>query len=187
MAAVRQLAFELPTWGGARTGSGRKSSCDRPARPHRAREEFSGWRPVHVTIRMTSWVWNLRSQRSFAVIQGVLWGVADRSDFRMVHFSIQGNHLHFVVDANGSRAPAAGMRALSIRLARRLNVMMERRGRVLEDRYHAHVLRTPAEVRNAVAYVLGNYAGHAARRGEQVPLRAPGGGWRPGALVRRLQ
>jgi hypothetical protein len=40
---------------------------------------------------------------------------------------------------------------------------------VFSDRYHAHVLRTPAEVRNALRYVLGNHASHAARRGE--PLR----------------
>jgi hypothetical protein len=32
-----------------------------------------------------------------------------------------------------------------------------------------HVLRTPAEVRNALRYVRGNYASHAARRGERVP------------------
>jgi len=29
------------------------------------------------------------------------------------------------------------------------------------------VLRTPAEVRNAIAYVLGNFASHAIRRGER--------------------
>jgi hypothetical protein len=60
------------------------------------------------------------------------------------------------------------MRALSIGLSRRLNALMGTCGRVLEDRYHAHVLATPAEARNAVAYVLGNFASHAARRGERV-------------------
>jgi hypothetical protein len=58
------------------------------------------------------------------------------------------------------------MRALSIRLARGLNRMMGRTGPVLEDRYHAHVLRTPAEVRNALRYVLGNFESHGERRGE---------------------
>jgi hypothetical protein len=52
-----------------------------------------------------------------------------------------------------------------IRIARGLNAMMGRTGPVFEDRYHAHVLRTPAEVRNALRYVLGNYSSHAARRG----------------------
>ncbi len=50
--------------------------------------------------------------------------------------------------------------------------MMGRHGPVFEDRYHAHVLRTPAEVRNGLRYVLRNFASHAARRGERF-----GDGW----------
>lgn len=168
MSVARQLAFDLPTWGGARAGAGRKSMRARPARPHRKREEFRRDQPVHVTIRVCDHVWNLRSLRSLTVIDGALRDVRGRPDFRVVHFTILGNHLHFIVEADGPRALATGMRALSIRFARRLNAMMRRHGPVLEDRYHAHVLRTPAEVRNALAYVLGNYASHAARRGDRV-------------------
>lgn len=61
------------------------------------------------------------------------------------------------------------MRALSIRLTLQVNALLGTKGRFLSDRYHAHVLRTPTEARRAVAYVLGNYASHARRRGEAVP------------------
>ena len=37
---------------------------------------------------------------------------------------------------------------------------MGKQGKRLADRYHAHVLRTPAEVRNAVHYVLKNHLKH---------------------------
>ncbi len=168
MPIARQRSFEFPTWGGRREGAGRKSRRSRPAIPHRQREEFRPYHPVHVTLRMADCVWNLRSQRSFAVIYGVLSGLRRRDDVRVNEFSIQGNHVHMLVEAAGPRALATGMRALSIRLARRLNAMMGRRGPVFDDRYHAHVLRTPAEVRNALRYVLGNYASHVARRGERV-------------------
>ena len=33
MARTKQLAFKLPTWGGKRTGAGRKPKLDRPGRP----------------------------------------------------------------------------------------------------------------------------------------------------------
>ena len=46
--------------------------------------------------------------------------------------------------------------------------MMGRRGPVFEDRFHAHVLRSRAETRNALAYALFDFHGHAARRGETV-------------------
>jgi REP element-mobilizing transposase RayT len=168
MTAARQQAFEFRTWGGRRAGAGRKTSRPVRALPHRTREDFRPYQPVHVTLRMAEHVWNLRSQRSFAVIHGSLGDVRDRSDARVIDFSIQGNHIHLVVEARGPRALATAVRALTIRLARRLNKMMGRRGRVFEDRFHMHVLRTPAEARNAVRYVRGNFASHATRRGERV-------------------
>jgi putative transposase len=171
MANPRQRSFEFPTWGGKRAGSGRKRVRARRAVPHRARGEFRPYQPVHVTVRMASHVWNLRSQRSFAIVHGVLADVRARGDFRVAEFSIQGNHVHLIVEASGPGALGRGMRALSIRLARRLNGMMGRRGSVLEDRYYTHVLRTPAEVRNALRYVRGNFAGHACRWGERVSAR----------------
>ena len=173
ISAPRQCTLELPTWGGRRDGAGPKPTFprDRPALPHRARPELRPYHPVHATLRVRDHVWNLRSQRSFAVIHAALAAVRRRTDFRVVHFSIQGNHLHHVVEADGNRALATGMRALSIRIARGLNAMMGRRGPVFEDRYHARVLRTPAEVRSAVRYVVGNFESHAARRGERTSGR----------------
>ena len=50
-------------------------------------------------------------------------------------------------------------------MARALNRVMSRRGAVFASRFHAHVLRTPREVRHALAYVLGNHAVHAERAG----------------------
>jgi putative transposase len=61
------------------------------------------------------------------------------------------------------------MKAFLARLGMGLNSLMGRRGKVFQDRYHAHVLRTPTEVRHALAYLLGNFASHALRRGESVP------------------
>jgi REP element-mobilizing transposase RayT len=171
MRSEKQHSFDFPTRGGRREKAGRKTDRPRRAIPHRPREEFRPYQPVHVTFRMAEWVWNLRSERSFCAIHGALDELRRRSDVRAIEFSIQGNHVHLVVEADGPRALANGMRAFAIRLARRLNRMMGRSGPVLEDRYHAHVLRTPAEVRNALRYVRGNFASHAARRGEQVSPR----------------
>ncbi len=168
MAPGRQQAFEFSTWGGRRDGAGRKTAGSRKALPHRAREDFRPHQPLHLTLRMADHVWNLRSLRSFTVIHGALRDIRERSDFRVADFTLLGNHLHLLAEAEGARALATGMRALTIRLARRLNRMMGRRGPVFEDRYHMHVLRTPAEARNALRYVRENYASHAARRGERV-------------------
>lgn len=163
---AEQQSFELRTWGGKRRGAGRPAQRE-GALPHSARDDFRRDQPVHVTLRFAGHVWNLRSERSYAIVHRALEAARRRPDARVVHFGILGNHVHLIVEADGPRALSNAVRALSIRLARGLNRMMGRAGPVLEDRYHAHVLRTPAEVRNAVRYVLGNYARHAAGWGER--------------------
>jgi REP element-mobilizing transposase RayT len=169
MPRARQLPLDLVPrfdWGGVRPGSGRKPAGDEPGISHERIIEVDERFPVHVTLRARDHVWNLRSRRAYRVIAAALRGVLGRPGFAVAHFSVQGNHLHLIVEADDVRALARGMKALSGRIAMRLNQLMGRRGAVFADRYHAHVLRTPAEVRNALAYVLGNFASHAARRGE---------------------
>jgi hypothetical protein len=167
-----QQSLELPTWGGKRRGAGRKPKGERADDPHAPRDPVRRYQPVHVTLRMAEHVWNLRSQRSYRVVDAAMRGAQRRSGLRVVHFSVQGNHLHAIVEADGTRDFTAGMRSLAIRIARGLNRMMGRTGPVFADRFHAHVLRTPAEVRNAVRYVLGNFESHASRRGEPTSSKA---------------
>jgi putative transposase len=112
-------------------------------------------------------VWNLRSRRCFRLLAEAFAAGCDRLGFRVVHFSVQGNHLHLVVEAPDATRLARGLQGLAVRIARRLNRLMNRKGKVFADRYHAHVLRTPAEVARAVIYVLGNFFVHALRRGER--------------------
>jgi REP element-mobilizing transposase RayT len=168
---MRQQSFDLRTWGGKRKGAGRKPPLDREGIRHEARERFRPSQPVHVTLRVADHVWNLRSERSYRIIDGAVRGVRARDDFRVVHFSALGNHLHLIVEADGPGALSNGMRALGIRIALRLNAMMGRTGPVFSSRYHAHVLKTPAEARNAIRYVLGNFAHHARTRGERLSPR----------------
>ena len=145
-ATPAQQALALPTRGGKRPGAGRPTTRAKPAVPHLERDDVRRYQPVHVTLCVAAPVWNLRSERSFAIIHAALTAARRRPDSRIVHFSVQGNHIHLIVEAAGTAALSNAVRALSIRIARRLNRMMGRSGPVFEDRFHSHVLRTPAEV-----------------------------------------
>jgi len=118
-------------------------------------------------------VWNLRSRRCFTVIAATLLRFRDRENFRITHFSIQGNHIHLIVETVDEKALARGLQGFAVWFARRLNAVMGRRGKVFADRYHAHQLRSLAEVRNAVRYVIGNFDEHARRRGETITRSEP--------------
>ncbi len=117
-------------------------------------------------MRMARHVYNLRSGRAFSIIGRALSKAADRFGMRIVQFSVQGNHVHLLVEAEGTEALSRAMQGFSIRVAKGLNRMMGRTGRVLADRFHGHVLRTPTEVRRAVAYVHDNHRRHMAQVGK---------------------
>jgi hypothetical protein len=82
------------------------------------------------------------------------------SDFRLVEFSVQRDHLHLIVEAQNKTALTRGMRGLSIRVAKAHNRALRTHGVVLGDRYHARELTTPMEVKNALLYVLNNARKH---------------------------
>ncbi len=86
-----------------------------------------------------------------------------RDGFRIVHFSIQSNHLHLIVEAADAAALARGMQWLNARIARTVNRTLRARGSLWRERYHARELHTPRSVRNALVYVLMNAKKHGHR------------------------
>jgi REP element-mobilizing transposase RayT len=156
-----QLALPMPPrygWGGARTGAGRKPG-PRPWVPRVPRPAHAARFPLHVTLRAARGVPSLRGSRPFAALLAAL-RAASRARFRVVHFSVQDDHVHLLVEAASRAALTRGAQGLAVRTARAVNRALGRAGKVWGDRYHARALRTPREVRNALAYVLGNWHKH---------------------------
>ena len=153
---MRPAALQFRTRGGKRKGAGRKPRRAQAGVGHGRREVLKARFPVHVTWRMREGVWSLRTRRCFTVLRRAFWGGANRFGFRLVHYSVQGNHLHLLVEAQDEKALASGMNGMGVRVARGLNRVMGRQGRVLGDRYHAHVLRTTTEAMRARHYLLQN-------------------------------
>ncbi|HWA73880.1 MAG TPA: hypothetical protein VG937_16170 [Polyangiaceae bacterium] len=83
-----------------------------------------------------------------------------RGKIRIVHFSVQTDHLHLLVEADNRTALVEGLRGLCIRIARNVNQLLSRRGRFFADRWHGRALTSPRQVRNALVYVLANFRKH---------------------------
>ena len=162
--------------GGWRPGAGRPRG--RTTASHAARPAFAASAPLHVTLRVVGGLPSLRHERVVRVVRGAIAAGGHRDDFRVVHFNVLGNHLHFLVEAADARALARGMQGLNVRLTRRINGLLGRTGTLLAERYHARALTSQSQVRNALRYVLLNGRHHAAERG-QVLAR----GWLPRMVV----
>jgi len=169
----KQLKLALPQWGGRRAGAGRKREDGQvlpPGLPHLRRPDLSARHPVHVTLKLRERLPSLRSPAGFAAVFSALQRGGLRQGFRLVHFAVLHDHVHLIVEASDRRALARSIQGLSVRIARGVNRFRGAQGRIFKDRYHAHILQTPREVRRAVEYVLDNFARHEARVGRQAAL-----------------
>ncbi len=131
--------------------------------PHGTRPKVDPRYPVQVTIRATPGLPSLRSPRLFGALRRAI-ARASVDRFRVIHFSIQQDHGHFIVEGDEARRARGGMHGLAIRLALAVNRALGRKGQVVGDRYHARPLTTPRQMRTSLVYVLLNFRKH---------LRAP--------------
>jgi REP element-mobilizing transposase RayT len=136
-----------------------------------ARLRFSGTTPAHITLRVAAPIPTLRRPDAYHAIRRALYAVVERSDFRIIHLSIERDHLHLLVEADGHEALSEGVRAFESSAAQRLNHAISRstgtrrRGMVFGDRYHARLITSPAQARNTISYVLSNWRRHGLDRG----------------------
>ena len=158
---ARQQRIEFSDHGGKRRGAGRKRRGGRRKVAHRRRPRIERLTPVHVTLRLADDVPSLRNYERAPVLRKAFCEGGRKDGFRIVEFSILGDHLHMVGEARSNVALSRGMQGFKHRVTRGLNKLCKgRTGSVWADRYHLEVLRSPRQVRAALAYVLNNWRKH---------------------------
>jgi len=156
--------------GGPREGAGAKPKGRPGIVWHVRREHFRRLTVGHVTLRVRDGVPSMRAPRFVRDLQRSFGEACDRGDFRLVHYSIQRDHLHLIVEADDHEALGRGMKAIGSRVARAVKRVFGWSGPVLLGRYHLRRLGSPRQVRNALRYVLSNARRHAARAVRELRL-----------------
>ena len=163
---THDTTFAFPeTHGGRRAGAGRKRSKKRACVERTGRDQRVKGCPIMVTMKLQRGLPSLRSRAGFEATLRSIGGGNERFGFRVVHYSILSNHVHMVVEADDRSSLTLGMQGLCIRMAKALNRAWARKGKIFVDRYHDRVLRSPREVRSALAYVLKNAMRHGYKLG----------------------
>lgn len=157
--------------GGKRPGAGRPAKGPRSSERHETRPRLKRHEPVHVVMRASRAVGALRKRDIYKATRRAILTTLKRDDFRIVHLSLQGTHVHMLVEADNRLALARGMKAFGISAAKHINAALprdangeRRRGSVFPDRYHAQIIRTPRQARHCLAYVLNNWRKHGENR-----------------------
>ena len=158
----QQGALPFRQHGGRRPGAGRTPNGDKAGVSHAPRALLAARFPAHVTMKLQRGLPRLRSQHAYRALLTAFAAGCDRAGFRLTHYAVLSDHLHFLVEARDRQTLTRGLQGLAIRIAKALNKLWQHRGTVFADRYHDRILKTPREVRNALVYVLANGRKHAA-------------------------
>ena len=127
--------------------------------PHETRPEVSG--PIHIVIRIRRGLPDLRTPRALRRLERAFRLGKERKGFALLHYSIQRDHLHLMVEVTNRRKLSKGMQALGIRIAKVLNSLWGRKsGHVFAERYFAVALETWKQIWRTIRYVLNNGRKH---------------------------
>jgi hypothetical protein len=156
-----QLALPIKGRGGAGRGQGRKKRKHGYV-PHRARPFLEARFPVHISMSIARGLPSLRGRRLWELVRrGFVYGCKTALGFRIVHYAVNGQHIHLICEAKNRTALSRGIQGFKSRLGQTINNRLGRKGAVFTDRYHERILTNPTQCRHALAYVLNNQRHHA--------------------------
>ena len=151
---------------------------------HLARPALAKGTPMHITIKLKGGLPPLRTDACWRVVTGVLSAFHKTGRMRVCQFTIQHDHMHLVCEGPDAATVSKAMCSLKTRLAKRLNALWKRTGKIFADRYHRQDLTSPRQVRNTLRYVFGNTFKHApslrrhvSRSGKTRPDPYSSGAW----------
>ena len=144
--------------------------------PHEVRPEARG--ALHVVLRIRRGLPGLRTPRALRRLERAFRKSKEKPGFALLHYSVQQEHLHLVVETESKESLALGMQGLEIRLAKALNALWRRRkGSVFADRYFALALKNIRQIWRTVRYVLSNGRKHGTWTKAGVPDPYSSGRW----------
>lgn len=154
----KQLAFAIRTHGGSRKNAGRpRVQSNDPV--HTTRPRLSSRLPSHVTLRFVEGLPSLRTEKFLLAFAAAIQRTRAKG-LQVTNFALESNHIHLIIEVDDNVALTKGMLSLQASLVWCVRHMCGHIGKVFAGRFHLHALRSPTEMKNALAYVLFNHAKH---------------------------
>lgn len=138
--------------------AGRPAKVDIGIR-HTRRERIIKLSALHLTIKVRENKADIQNKRILKALHHAIKR-ARHQRLRIIHYTLEYNHAHLVVEVGDNKILHKGMQAFGISIAKAINKMKQVKGTVYKHRYHLRKLKTRREVKNAIQYVFGNGIKH---------------------------
>lgn len=141
-----------------RKGAGRPAIQDRGIR-HICRDVIKKTVNMHITIKLEKKKAGLKNKVTLQLLHKAI-KKARMSGLRILHYTLEFDHIHLMTEADCNASLSKGMQSFGITFSKGINKIKSQNGRVYKHRYHLRLLKSRQEVRNVIAYILGNGARH---------------------------
>lgn len=139
-------------------GAGRPAVHDKGIR-HTEREVIKKLTTLHLTIKIDKQKAGLKSKAVLSLLHKAIKN-ARKLGLGIVHYTLEYDHIHMLVEARDNETLAKGMQSFGICFSKGINKLKGLKGQVYKSRYHLRILKTPREIKNVVHYILGNSVKH---------------------------
>lgn len=138
--------------------AGRPPKNDKGIR-HIERPKFYRSRSLHLTIKVRENKADIQTKKilrklQYAILRARLKGL------RVIHYALEYNHVHLLVESTTHETLHKGMQSLGITLAKGINKLKGKKGTVYKHRYHFRQISSRRDLKNVIQYILQNHKKH---------------------------
>ena len=139
-------------------GAGRPALNDIGIR-HVKRPKISKLTALHLTIKVRS---NKADIKSKSILKALHHAIkrARLKKLKIIHYTLEYNHLHVLVECHNNKILHQGMQAFGISLSKAINRIKRLKGAVYKHRYHFRKCTSRRDYKNVLHYIFANGVKH---------------------------
>ncbi len=138
--------------------TGRKAINDKGIR-HISRDRIFNPTSLHLTIKVRE---NKADIKTKLILKALHHAIkrARLKRLRVIHYTLEYNHLHLLVECDNHKRLGKGMQAFGISIAKAINRIKLLKGAVYKHRYHLRKITSGRDLKNVLHYIFNNGIKH---------------------------
>ncbi len=139
-------------------GAGRPALND-PGIRHTKRPLLKKPTSLHLTVKIKKNKAEIKNKSVLAILKRSILN-ARRQGLRVIHYSLEYDHVHLLIEADNNHILGKGMQAFGVTFSKAINRLKKLTGEVYKHRYHFRRISSSKELKNVMNYIFTNGVKH---------------------------
>jgi REP element-mobilizing transposase RayT len=130
-----------------------------PGIRHTERPIFTSPSSLHLTVKILRAKANLKNKMILSILKRSIMN-ARKMGLRVIHYSLEYDHVHLLIEAENNFILGKGMQAFGVTFSKALNRLRKIKGSVYKHRYHFRKIVGARQLKNVMNYIFSNGLKH---------------------------